>query len=78
MDKKEDALSKTKGAQEDKAAAQNAQTTDAKDPKDDNKKDGTVEETFGEPDYSSIAPNGELDLYNVSNFRPFAYCYEAD
>lgn len=71
MDKKEEAGSKTKDAAEDKTAAQNEKAADTKDANDDNNKDGVVTEAFGEPDYSTIAPNGELDLYNVSNFRPF-------
>lgn len=67
MDKKEE---KTKKAGDEKQA-ENAQDNKAND-QDDKKDEEELEvvEKFGDPDYASIAPEGEFDLYNVSiNFN---------
>lgn len=63
MDKKDE---KTKKAGDEKQA-ENAQDNKAND-QDDKKDEEVLEvvEKFGDPDYASIAPEGEFDLYNVS------------
>jgi hypothetical protein len=66
MDKKEESSSKGKKAADEKQAetGKDDNNQDKKEQKDDD--DEEVAEKFGEPDYAAIAPDGEFDLYNVS------------
>lgn len=71
MDKKEESNSKGKKATDEKQAetGNDENNQDKKEQKDEDSEE--VVEKFGEPDYAAIAPDGEFDLYNVSELECF-------
>lgn len=65
MDKKEEnQKGKNTADQKPAESAADDKSKDKKDQQEEN--DGEVVEKFNEPDYAAIAPEGEFDLYNVS------------